>query len=82
MNVLLHVGMSLLTREPTEGHAYEPTDGATFDPNPEVPASCASAAVLERANPVAKTIIESFMVVVLSFRIDRRQPHRLHRPFR
>jgi hypothetical protein len=58
--VLLHVGTAVV--EPTDGHTYDPTDGATTDPYPEVPA-CASAAVPERANVVASTIVISFMVV-------------------
>jgi hypothetical protein len=64
--VLLHVGTAVV--EPTDGHTYDPTDGATTDPYPEVPA-CASAAVPERANVVASTIVVSFMVCpFLSFR--------------
>jgi hypothetical protein len=59
--VVLHVGV-LFTYEPTDGETYEPTDGATDDPYPDVPA-CASAAVPERANAVANTIVVSFMVV-------------------
>jgi hypothetical protein len=64
--VLLHVGTAVV--EPTDGHTYDPTDGATTDPYPEVPA-CASAAVLERANVVANTIVVSFMV--LTFLTDQ-----------
>ncbi len=58
--VFLHVGTAVV--EPTDGHTYDPTDGATTDPYPEVPA-CASAAVPERANAVASTIVVSFMAV-------------------
>jgi hypothetical protein len=68
--VLLQVG-TLFTYEPSDGHKYEPTDGATDDPYPEVPGSaCASAAVPERANAVASTIVVSFIVLslLLSFR--------------
>ena len=73
--VVLHVGV-LFTYEPTDGETYEPTDGATDDPYPEVPA-CASAAVPERANAVANTIVVSFMVVSFLCSLDKRQPHRL-----
>lgn len=59
--VFLHVGTAFV--EPTEGHTYDPTDGWTTDPYPEVPACCASAAAPERANAVANTIVVSFMVV-------------------
>jgi hypothetical protein len=73
--VFLHVGTAVV--EPTDGHTYDPTDGATTDPYPEVPAwasdpegsACASAAVPERANAVANTIVLRFMAVsFLSFR--------------
>ena len=63
LKVLLQVGTVLGDRVPTDGHAYEPTDGATVDPYPEVPACCAIAAVPERANAVTSTIVVSFMVV-------------------
>jgi len=64
--VFLHVGTAFV--EPTDGHTYDPTDGATTDPYPEVPA-CANAAVPERANAVANTIVVSFMV--MSFLVIR-----------
>jgi hypothetical protein len=70
--VVLHVGV-LFTYEPTDGETYEPTAGATDDPYPEVPA-CASAAVPERANALANTIVHG---CVLPCRLDGRQPHRL-----
>jgi len=62
--VFLHVGTASV--EPTDGHTYDPTDGATTDPYPEVPA-CANAAVPERANAVANTIVVSFMVMSFLF---------------
>jgi hypothetical protein len=62
VKVLFHVGTVLGGCAPTDGHADEPTDGATADPSPEVPACCASAAVPERANAVASTMLVSFMV--------------------
>lgn len=52
---------------PTDGQLYDPTDGAVTVPT-EVPdwpyvvvADCAKAAVLERANAVASTILVNFM---------------------
>ena len=42
--VFLHVGTASV--EPTEGHAYDPTEGCTTDPYPSVPVVCASASVL------------------------------------
>jgi hypothetical protein len=45
------------------------------NPYPEVPA-CASAAVPERANAVATTIVVSFKVVSFLV-VDRSQPHHL-----
>ena len=59
--VVLHVGISL--DEPTDGAAYEPTEGATTDPYPESPGACASANVLVRVKTVASAIVVSFMVV-------------------
>ena len=73
--VFLHVGTAVV--EPTDGHTYDPTDGATTDPYPEVPAwasdpggppGCASAAVPERANAVASTIVLRFMAGIPSHR--------------
>jgi hypothetical protein len=58
--VFLHVGTTFV--EPIVA-GYEPTEGATTDPYPEVPA-CASAAVLERAKAVANATV-SFIVVSL-----------------
>ena len=58
--VFLHAGTTFV--EPTVA-GYEPTEGATTDPYPEVPA-CASTAMLERAKAVANAIV-SFMVVSL-----------------
>ena len=61
--VFLHVGTALVV--PTEGQEYVPIDGAVTVPYPEVPADCASAAVLESAMAVANTIAASFMAMSL-----------------
>src|SRR3982074_2434982 len=59
--VFLHVGTTFV--EPTDGAAYEPTEGATTDPYPPSPGACASANVLVRVKAVASTIVLSLMVV-------------------
>jgi hypothetical protein len=59
--VFLHVGTASV--EPTEGHAYDPTEGCTTDPYPSVPVVCASASVLVIVNAVASVIVATFMVV-------------------
>ncbi len=75
--VLLHVGTAVV--EPTDGHTYDPTDGATTQ-YLEVPV-CASAAVPEKANVVANTIVVSFMVVCFLCRLDRCRIQPLERPW-
>ena len=72
--VFLHVGTTFV--EPTDGAAYEPTEGATTDPYPPSPGACASANVLVRVKAVASTIVVSFMSC-LSCRFDKGQAHRL-----
>jgi hypothetical protein len=77
--VFLQVGTACV--EPACGHTYDPTDGATTDPRPAVPACpwvvtdddpvvppCAKATVLETTDAVASTIVVSFMAGVLSLK--------------
>lgn len=64
--VFLQVGTTFV--EPTDGAAYEPTEGATTDPYPPSPGACANANVLVRVKVVASAIVVSFMVFSVSFR--------------